>query len=1192
MDKDFIDISDENENLGIGSKNQVKAEIDFMDISFDEFETEIQTNSVPETLEEKSSEASNGSNQSEETPSMVSGGENQPGNNIEQTPENTPLPSEDSGHGETDSSQSSPESSNKQTQDSHNNQKNSSESNNNDASEDENDAENSPGKRNGPNQKKESNKGNNEKTGDTNKNPNDKKPEEPNKKDDDPNKKNEDPNKNQDDKNNVEKKPDDKNNAEKKPDDKNNTEKKPDDKKNDQSAADKKRQEAKDKNDRRKKNNDSKDSNVKKPKGNGNKSGGKSIASRTAGVVANKAANNSETAQNVQKTVNVIMAVKKINPVVIKVSLIIILVLVLIFLFGFMAAAVTNILHPGAKGDIKESYSNYTEADQASLEGMSNLFTASKNADLELAVATVLYPYYTNLHGGNTSALLQALSDEQNKEEVLPGDVVVDASTGAIPESINTRQDDIYLIPFRNPKVLKRLEILLQNMGNKGDNTTFENYVKNTYFMNDGGFTEHYDKTKITGYNGYYNMFEALKNSSDSEKLKQNIISDLYKIKGVFKNYIITDKFCSAVNIPENASSADKLYNNIIQGKTPYVIMKDSVSGDFSQIKAAKSLYGTGTTPMDLERYIMGVVYVEVGPDVVNDESVAKAFMIAAHSLLLGRTQAGRGINGHTGKNFTPDYTSDGKVIFYIRGNTYDQDFCDVYEGCQNGSNYGWDKRDNDAGSGNPKPALSQDGINKLKKWWGEVQNQYVYHSTSDFFGGSYSYSYTNYCKAGSCITVKEILGVNFTDYKELLFEQAYTDKGFSLYDSSVNSLASVSVECTGIASGNVCTISDNEFIYYSQKVGEYSDVTFCGRSDGSTIRKSGCGITSMAMVIANLSDSSVTPLITNEEAKAGGYCGDNISGTSGGYFSNAASKYGLKITQGVKSSSTDLNSAASNIESTLMNGGLAIINVNSTWLGGSYGHYIVIKGIAADKKLIIADPYSDTLATSPHNLEFTALEILTSYVDNGHGWYMFTSNKSSDIANKYCSNTSISGSAGILTNPLYPKDNSKEKWLASLNTNSKTLYYLQSGAYKGAYHGGSDLPVPIGTSVYAMDVGTVYKVQDTCGSYGRHIILKHTVNGKNYYTIYAHLNSIEEKYKKIGTQVAKGELIAKSGNTYHCGSTVAPHLHVGISYESNGSFPQTEGDKSFLIGNFMGTNLNYSIVDSNNLSYYKEKHY
>lgn len=811
-----------------------------------------------------------------------------------------------------------------------------------------------------------------------------------------------------------------------------------------------------------------------------------------------------------------------------------------VILMIIVIATFAAYLMPGLFGDVNDSskYEEYSKVDQKTLEEIRSIFASYPNADATLAMATVLYPYYSNLHDGNVTVYLKGISDSDNIEDTSEDSDDSSSKVGTDIENEDENEEiDFYLLPFRNSKVKGRLKDLLAGMGASGDNTTFENYVKDTYFKKDKGFTLYYDKEILTGYNGYKNMFKSLNDSANEDALEDAIIKELYDIKDMFINYVFENKYCSTTAIPENATAADTLYNEIMQGKTPYVNIKDTTAENFSNIKSAKSLYGTDTNPMELERYIMGVVYVEVGANVVDDEARAKAFMISAHSLLLGRTQSGRGVDGHTGKKFTPDYTDDGKVIFYIRGNTYDQDFCDVYEGCQNGSNYGWDKRNHDAGSGNPKPPVSKEGINRLKQWWSEIQNQYIYHSTEDFFGGSYSYNYTKYCKSGSCITVDSINSLEFTDYNELLFEYAYTDEGFSLYDASLNSLSSVAVDCTGLSSGNVCSISNEDFIYYSQKVGKYSNEKFCGRSDGSTIKQSGCGITSMAMVIANLADSSVTPLVTNEEAKSGAYCGNGISGTNANYFAWAANKYGLTQKSEIKSDKLDIDSAANQLVSTLRNGGLVIVNVNKSWLGGSSGHYIVVKGVTSDNKLIIADPYSDSLTSSPHNIEFTAKEVIDLYVDNGHGWYMFTSAKSEDIVSKYCSNV-IEGEAGIASGTLgYPVEG------VTGCDDSDYPNYVNSGKY----HGGTDINKSVnggiavaGKAVYATDGGVVITAKEILNSYGSHVIIDH---GNGFHTLYAHMKR-GSLLVKAGDKVKKGQQIGIVGST---GNSTGPHLHIEL---------------------------------------------
>jgi murein DD-endopeptidase MepM/ murein hydrolase activator NlpD len=105
--------------------------------------------------------------------------------------------------------------------------------------------------------------------------------------------------------------------------------------------------------------------------------------------------------------------------------------------------------------------------------------------------------------------------------------------------------------------------------------------------------------------------------------------------------------------------------------------------------------------------------------------------------------------------------------------------------------------------------------------------------------------------------------------------------------------------------------------------------------------------------------------------------------------------------------------------------------------------------------------------------------------------------------------------------------------------------------------HRGIDIAVSKGTPVYAAESGIVYDVYRSCSEradcpniegrkgFGNYIILKHTdPNGKEYYTWYLHLKSVNVK-KNQG--IEKGKEIGKSGNT---GYSEGPHLHFSISIE------------------------------------------
>ncbi len=86
-------------------------------------------------------------------------------------------------------------------------------------------------------------------------------------------------------------------------------------------------------------------------------------------------------------------------------------------------------------------------------------------------------------------------------------------------------------------------------------------------------------------------------------------------------------------------------------------------------------------------------------------------------------------------------------------------------------------------------------------------------------------------------------------------------------------------------------------------------------------------------------------------------------------------------------------------------------------------------------------------------------------------------------------------------------------------------------------HHNGIDVRAPRGTAVFAAEKGTIIKAAEL-DNYGIILILKHR---GGYETRYAHLDEI---YVKEGDSVARGQMIARSGNT---GLSTGPHLHFEI---------------------------------------------
>ncbi len=120
------------------------------------------------------------------------------------------------------------------------------------------------------------------------------------------------------------------------------------------------------------------------------------------------------------------------------------------------------------------------------------------------------------------------------------------------------------------------------------------------------------------------------------------------------------------------------------------------------------------------------------------------------------------------------------------------------------------------------------------------------------------------------------------------------------------------------------------------------------------------------------------------------------------------------------------------------------------------------------------------------------------------------------------------------------------------------TQYYgptkFAARAYRTQFHSGVDFSASVGTPIYAVADGMVWRTDNNDKGtsrwkkyqYGRYILLKH---GNNLSTLYAHLS---RAVVKNGDIVKAGDLIGYSGNT---GYATGPHLHFGVYWSASMEF-------------------------------------
>lgn len=293
------------------------------------------------------------------------------------------------------------------------------------------------------------------------------------------------------------------------------------------SSADKKRDEAKQKQENRNRNNKQNKNNVQKGAG-GIKDRAKNAAKNYAQQKANQNAavqKAKQAQQKVQQAKKKVQQVKKavaatkaaistISTIIGAIAAIglpgIIIIVVVILLCALLAIFTPSFAE-------NTDTSGLSSTDQKTQEKLNDIYSKYPNASKSLGTISVVYPYFSELWGADTSMCLGTTSDtssdvEYSEEEA---DTAEDDTEDITSE--DAVQDDEYLKFFQKWKYRKRLKKFMKKL----EGTTDDDYLN---YME----TDIFDKN---GY-GYDDMFE--KSTCSTEDLSSYIKKDLKGLKNSF----------------------------------------------------------------------------------------------------------------------------------------------------------------------------------------------------------------------------------------------------------------------------------------------------------------------------------------------------------------------------------------------------------------------------------------------------------------------------------------------------------------------------------------------------------------------------------------------------------------------------------------------------------------------------------
>lgn len=169
-------------------------------------------------------------------------------------------------------------------------------------------------------------------------------------------------------------------------------------------------------------------------------------------------------------------------------------------------------------------------------------------------------------------------------------------------------------------------------------------------------------------------------------------------------------------------------------------------------------------------------------------------------------------------------------------------------------------------------------------------------------------------------------------------------------------------------------TDTETPVVYYNQSDSRWANKDYAGKS----ISESGCGPTSLAIVVSTLTGKSYDPPTVCEWAKNGKYYYYG-KGSSHSIIPDGAKHYGLQVSGAKTSEGQRIIDALS--EGKLV---IAIMGPGKFTRGG---HFIVLRGITEDGKILVADPGSQQRSNQKWDLSLILSQAKENAQAGGPFW-------------------------------------------------------------------------------------------------------------------------------------------------------------------------------------------------------------